>query len=130
MDDNIDKAKKAKEIGKQIYLTRRKLKISREKLAEKSNISTTYVYDIETGKKVPNVVIFLNICNSLGISVDAIFNPNVSNRLELFNQKIYNDFCMLTETDEKLIIKIIHDFASIHKIKNNESDEKQEETEN
>lgn len=130
MDDNKDKSQKAQEIGKQIYLTRRKLKISREKLAEKSNISTTYVYDIETGKKVPNVVIFSNICNSLGVSADAIFNPHTSNRLELFIQKIYNDFCLLTETDEQLIINIIHDFANIHKVKQDDSEVKKEETKN
>lgn len=130
MDDNIDKSQKAQEIGKQIYLTRKKLKISREKLAEESNISTTYVYDIETGKKVPNVVIFFNICNSLGISPDAIFNPHTSNRLELFIKKIYNDFCLLTETDEQLIINIIHDFANIHKIKKDDFKAKKEETKN
>lgn len=130
MDDNKDKSQKAQEIGKQIYLTRRKLKISREKLAEKSNISTTYVYDIETGKKVPNVVIFSNICNALGISADAIFNPHTSNRLELFIQKIYNDFCLLTETDEQLIINIIRDFANIHKVKQDDIEIKKEETKN
>lgn len=130
MDDNKDKSRKAQEIGKQIYLNRKKLKISREKLAEKSNISTTYVYDIETGKKVPNVVIFLNICNALGISADTIFNPHASNRFELFIQKIYDDFCLLTETDEQLIINIIHDFANIRKVKQEVSEIKKEETKN
>lgn len=51
MDEKEIKIQKAKEIGKQISSIRLKSNISREKLAEKSNISTNYLYEIEIGKK-------------------------------------------------------------------------------
>jgi len=111
MDEKSIRDKKAKEIGKKIYSIRNSLGISREKLAEKSNISTNYLYEIEIGKKVPNVLIFSNICSSLGISADKILNPTLSNQLDNFINDISIDFYKLSEKDKKLIINTVHFLA-------------------
>ena len=112
MEERELKAKKAEKIGKQILSIRNKLGISREKLAEKSNISTNYVYEIEIGKKVPNVIIFSNICNALGVSSDEILNPESQNNLNNFVKDISNDFTKLSEKDIKLIKNNVHFLAN------------------
>lgn len=111
MDEKTIREKRAKEIGKKIYSIRNSLGISREKLAENSNISTNYLYEIEIGKKVPNVIIFSNICDSLGISSDKILNPTLSNQLDDFINDISIDFYKLSDKDKNLIKNNIHFLA-------------------
>lgn len=112
MNEKEMKLKKAQEIGKQISSIRLKSGISREALAEKSNISTNYLYEIETGKKVPNVTIFSNICNALGISTDKILNPLSAEELNDFIIEIYQDFSKLSPKEKKLIKNNIHFLAN------------------
>lgn len=112
MDEKEIKSQKAQEIGKQIFIIRTKLGMSREKLAEQSNISTNYVYEIEIGKKVPNVIIFSNICNALGVSSEEILNPTLLNQLNDFIKDISKDFYKLSDKDKKLIKNNIHFLAN------------------
>lgn len=112
MNEKQIKSQKAQEIGGQIFSIRNKLGMSREKLAEKSNISTNYVYEIETGKKVPNVIIFSNICDALNVSSEEILNPVILNELDDFIKDISNDFLKLSLKDKKLIKNNIHFLAN------------------
>lgn len=59
-------------MGKRIRTIRENQKLSREKLAEHSNISTQFLADIETGKKGMTVVTLKKICSALHISTDSI----------------------------------------------------------
>lgn len=59
-------------IGKRIRAVREKQKLSRERLAELSNISTQFLADIETGKKGMTVSTLKKICSALHISTDSI----------------------------------------------------------
>ena len=118
MNEKEIKFQKARRIGKQIHLIRNKIGMSREKLAEKSNISTNYVYDIETGKKVPNVIIFDDICKSLGVSSEEILNPTSTNELNNFIKEISNDFSKLSTKDKNLIKNNIHYLAKENEIQN------------
>lgn len=111
MNEKEIKIQRAQEIGKQIFDARTKLGMSREMLAEQSNISTNYVYEIEIGKKVPNVIIFSNICNSLGVSSESILNPEQLNKLNDFIKDISIDFYKLSDKDKRLIINNIHFLA-------------------
>lgn len=111
MEEKEIKSRKAEKIGRQILSIRNKLGMSREKLAEQSNISTNYVYEIEIGKKVPNVIIFSNICNALGVSSEEILNPESQNNLNDFIKEISNDFVKLSEKDKRLIKNNVHFLA-------------------
>ena len=112
MDEKEIKSLRAKEIGEQIFTIRLKLGLSREKLAENSNISTNFLYEIEVGKKVPNVIIFSNICNALGVSADKILNPLQENELNDFINDVYIDFYKLTSKEKNLIMNNIHFLAN------------------
>lgn len=115
MDEKELKLKKAKEIGEQISSIRSSYGISREKLAEISNISANYLYEIEIGKKVPNVIIFSNICNALDVSTDKILNPNSYNKLSDFIKDISHDYFCLTDKEKDLIKHNIHFLADKNK---------------
>lgn len=59
-------------IGQRIRRIRTFQKISREKLAEKANISTQFLADIETGKKGMTVTTLKKLCDALCVSADSI----------------------------------------------------------
>lgn len=58
MKEKEVKSERMKKVGEQIYVFRKRRGYTREKLAEKSNISPNYLYNIEMGNKIPNVLIF------------------------------------------------------------------------
>ncbi|MBQ7295563.1 MAG: helix-turn-helix transcriptional regulator [Clostridia bacterium] len=64
--------------GKRIREIREQQKLSREALAEKADISTQFLADIEGGKKGMSVVTLKKICNALHISADSIVFGNES----------------------------------------------------
>ncbi|MBQ3136734.1 MAG: helix-turn-helix transcriptional regulator [Clostridia bacterium] len=59
-------------IGQRIRRIRSFQKLSREKLAEKANISTQFLADIETGKKGMTVSTLKKLCGALCVSADSI----------------------------------------------------------
>lgn len=59
-----------KQIGGKIMRMRKEKGYSREKLAEYSNISTTFLYEIEKGKKGFTVAVLFRISKALGIKCD------------------------------------------------------------
>lgn len=59
-------------IGQRIRSIREFQQLSREKLAEMSNISTQFLADIETGKKGMTVVTLKKICLALRVSADSL----------------------------------------------------------
>lgn len=63
-----------KEIGMRIRGHREFLNYTREQLAEKSDISTQFLADIENGKKSMTAKTLLNISKALSLSADYILN--------------------------------------------------------
>lgn len=59
-------------IGSRIRSLREYQKLSREKLAEKADISTQFLADIESGKKGMTVVTLKKICRALCVTADSI----------------------------------------------------------
>lgn len=60
------------EFGKRIRTMREYQNLSREKLAEMSNISTQFLADIENGKKGMSALTLKKICSALHITSDSI----------------------------------------------------------
>ena len=61
-----------KAIGLRIRTIREFQQLSREKLAEMSNISTQFLADIETGKKGMTVATLKKLCLALHVSADSL----------------------------------------------------------
>ena len=64
-------------VGQAVKETRKKQGITREKMAEKLNISSRYLADIENEGKFPSFQNFYKMVTILNISVDEIFYPTV-----------------------------------------------------
>lgn len=47
-----------------------KNKITQEKLSEKIGITTVHLRNIESGRNIPNYVVWLKLCAELGINVE------------------------------------------------------------
>ena len=106
------KLERMKKIGEQIYIARKKCGYTRETLAEKSNISSNYLYNIEIGNKVPNVLIFLDICPSLNLPTGILLNPALENRFNSFIEDISSDFNKLNNKEIELLKNSIHFLAN------------------
>jgi len=103
-----------KSVNKYIYLVKN-YGYTREVLAEKSNISPNYLYNIEIGNKVPNVLIFLDICEALNVPTGIILNPALESRFSSFVEDISDDFNKLTNKEVELIKNSIHFLANNNK---------------
>lgn len=77
-----------KGLGKRINMVRKERKLTAEKLSELCNINATYLRQIEGGRKIPSLPLFIAICNTLKISPnyllqDILIDNEVSKIKEL-----------------------------------------------
>ena len=85
-------------IGEKITYLRTAADISQEQLAEKVDVNTTYISDIERGAKFPSLTLFIKIVDALGISSDFILRGEI----EAGKNCVYDD---ITKKLEKLTPK-------------------------
>ena len=62
-------------LAENIRLYRLKNRLTQDKLAELSGLSTKYINSIETGKVNPSIVVVVNICQALNIELNRIIVP-------------------------------------------------------
>ncbi|MBO5232255.1 MAG: helix-turn-helix transcriptional regulator [Clostridia bacterium] len=65
------------EFGSRLREARNMAKFTQEQLAEKVNIGTTYVSDIERGAKFPSLSLFIKLVDALGVSSDFILRGEI-----------------------------------------------------
>ncbi len=65
------------EIGKRIEERRKKLGLTQEGLAEKSNVTTQFVSYAESGKRAMRPENLLHVANALGVSTDYILTGSI-----------------------------------------------------
>lgn len=64
-------------IGSRLREARNLAKLTQEQLAEKVDIGTTYLSDIERGAKFPSFSLFIKIVDALGVSSDFILRGEI-----------------------------------------------------
>lgn len=115
MEERTDEERKkyiSSSIGKKIFNIRKEKKISREKLAEKSNLSTTYIFGIENGQSMPSCLSLIDICNALEIHPSILLDEFIL----ITNKNKYNmlNFEKLTTKEKKAVENLI-EFLSKNK---------------
>ena len=75
-----------KETGNRILNTRLSRGFTREKLAEKADISVQFLADIEKGKKSMTITTLRNISSALLVTTDYIVNGKENTSLEIENE--------------------------------------------
>lgn len=89
-----------KTLGERLRNIRMKKRITREALAEKIDVSTRFLADVESGKVGISLVTLRNICRYLGVSSDYLLGlaetgSEYSEKAELINR--------VSRADEKYI---------------------------
>ncbi|MCK9225418.1 MAG: helix-turn-helix domain-containing protein [Candidatus Muirbacterium halophilum] len=86
-------------LGRKILEYRKTHKITQQELAEKANISTTYLGEIERGVKEPRIEVVERIAMALNINPTSLFSQD--------NSIIKNEILSFFETlDEDQLIKL------------------------
>ncbi len=112
MDEKELRYSRAQQIGSKISKIRKEKGYTREVLVEKSNISPNYLYNIEIGNKIPNVIIFIDICNALNVTTGDVIGDCIDDKLLSFIENIASNFNKLTEKEIKLLENSINFLAN------------------
>lgn len=105
--DKERKLKIAKYIGNNIFQYRKSKGLTREELAEKSNLSSNHIYELEMGNCMPTTITLIDICNALNISLSQIIDLKLLNNQNEYSDTFLNDFNKLSDKEKTFIIKAI-----------------------
>ena len=108
-----DRRKKdmAKYIGDNIHKYRTTQNLTREQLAEKSNLTASHIYQLEIGNCIPSLTTAIDICNSLNISISQLVCDLLYDDINKFIDSISKNFNKLTDTEKNAIIKLIENLT-------------------
>lgn len=67
-----------KRFGHRLQKARKEKLITGEQLAELTNLSTTYIRQLENGMRLPSLPVFVDLVNALDCSADALLADSVS----------------------------------------------------
>lgn len=92
------------EVGKRIFERRKKLGLTQESLAEKSDLTTQFVSNIENGKRGMRPENLMKIANALMVSTDYILTGDIIDKdLLLLSKKLRK----LTPEEVRLVEGIV-----------------------
>lgn len=105
--ENDRKKKMAKYIGNNILEYRKKMKFTREQLAEKSHITASHLYQLEIGNSIPSIITVIDICNALNITIAQLTDNLLFENVNKFTEIISNDFNKLSSVNKDIVIQLI-----------------------
>ena len=104
-------------IGKKIKLARAKNNYTQELLAEKLQLSTRYISQLERGVSFGSATTLVNLCNALEIDADFLFqelvNTDYSEQNKVLDKTFFNNYLQLNLYHKKLINKFIVDMLKM-----------------
>ena len=109
--DKDRKFKIAKYIGNNIFQYRKKKGYTREELAEKSNLSSNHIYELEMGNCMPTTITLIDICNALKVSLSQIIDTKLFDNDNDLHEDFLDDFVKLTEKEKNSVIQLVRYMA-------------------
>ena len=97
-------------MGTRIKMRRKELKMSQAELAEKINVSNNHISSIETGKQLPSLPPFVDICEQLQTTPDFLLLGSLHTRN--IPQNIYESLLLCNERDLPIIKDLVEDFVA------------------
>lgn len=94
-----------KAIGKRIKIARIRADLTQEKLAERVNLSTSHMSNIETGTTKVSLSAIVDIANALSVSVDDLLCDNIVRT----NPQFEADIKALIDSCNEYEIRIVKD---------------------
>ena len=86
--------------------------MTQDDLAEKTNLSSTYIGMIERGEKTPSLETLINILNALGVSADVILCDVLDVGYSVKHSLLSEKLAMLSEEDRSKIYDVIDTLVS------------------
>lgn len=97
-----------RDMGKRIQEKRLNLKLTQEKLAEKIDVTPSYISEIERGCSICSLEVLFNLSNVLELSLDYLVNGiNLNNANSVFSEIIDE----IPKKNRALYINICKDIA-------------------
>lgn len=93
-----------KEMGNRIYLRRKALHLTQEELAERINVSTQMISNLETGKKAIRPENLSKISIALDISADYILTGTEHHT---FTDPLYQKLAEMSPRERRLLMELI-----------------------
>ena len=93
-----------KEMGNRIYLRRKALHLTQEELAEKINVSTQMISNLETEKKAIRPENLSKLCATLNISCDYILTGREHS---VPTDPLYQKFTEMSPTERRILTDLI-----------------------
>lgn len=106
-----------KNIGKKIKLARTKASYTQEQLAEKLSLSPRYISQLERGIAFGSATTIINLCKTLNIDSDFLFNDLIQNEkpllLEIEDDKFLENYMKLNKYNKTIIKSLASDLVKI-----------------
>ncbi len=86
-------------LGSRIQEARKNQGLTQEQLAERADLSTTHISNIENAKKIPSLKAIVSIANALSITVDALLCDNLNQSRDFYKSEAQSilDSCTINE---------------------------------
>ena len=94
-------------IGKKIRACRIRKHLRQEDLAEKTDLSVTYIGMVERGEKLPAMETFINILNALEVSADVILADVLKVGYQVKGSLITEQLSSLSQADREKVYDVI-----------------------
>lgn len=94
-------------IGNKIKKSRIDNNYTQNALAEKIDISTDLLRNIENGRNIGSIATLLNICNALNITTDYLFSDLLVSKKKFLDNTLYSLLEQISIEDKELLKNII-----------------------
>lgn len=96
-----------KTIGSKIKKARLDHKYTQNALAEKIDISTDLLRNIENGRNIGSIATLINLCNALEITTDFLFSDLLVNKDKSIDNSLYSLIEQISPKDKDILKQII-----------------------
>ena len=100
----------SKDLGKNLLRIRKEKGLTREELAERSNLSANYIYGLENGTYLPGCIALIDLSNALNITTSQLLDKYLCNNKNTLIEKVSQEISKLSNRDLDLILNILDFF--------------------
>ena len=112
MDLNIDYA----QVGQRMKRLRFKNQITQAVLAERTDVTPSYVCLVETGKRQPSLDYFIKVADELNTTLDFLLTGTVPpSDKEKINPELLSIFTDCSDSDKNMLVEIMRDTKGVLK---------------
>ena len=114
----MDKVEKElrKNIGRNIKLARSKTKFTQERLAEKLQLSSRYISQLERGIAFGSATTIVSICKALNISSDFLFHDVINSEnsvSSIVDDKFLHTYSMLNDYNKEVLNSMAKELVNL-----------------